>query len=138
MSDTIAAIAPVSGTIGGYANETAPLVKIPEPSQPVSVIAFHGTADRLGVDYYGTTRDNLGILYLSVHDSVGFWVNADGCSKTAMNTTSSDGNTVKSVYSNGSKGTEVVLYTLVGGDHRWPKNTTDLIWDFFKNHPKQH
>lgn len=133
LSDEIAAIAPVAGSIGGHANETAsPLRIIASPSQPVSVIVFMGTSDP---NYYGAKVDIFGFSSLSVHDSVAFWVEHDGCSKIAQNTT---GNPVKSVYSNGLKGTEVVLYTLIGGGHEWPSNAADIIWDFFKNHPQQH
>jgi polyhydroxybutyrate depolymerase len=135
VSDVVAGIAPVAGSIGGRENTTIPVKIIANPSQPVSVIVFHGTADD-SVDYYG--KPSPAMISLSVHDSVAFWVNADGCSKTAQNTTSADGKVVKSVYSGGLKGTEVVLNTLVGGGHEWPSNATDLIWDFFMSHPKQH
>jgi len=133
LSDKIAAIAPVAGSIGGHMNETiAPIRIIDNPSQPVSVIVLMGTGDP---NYYGANASVFGFSSLSVHDSVTFWVDHDGCSKTAQNTT---GNPVKSVYSNGLKGTEVVLYTFIGGDHEWPSNAADVIWDFFKSHPKRH
>lgn len=113
----------VAGSIGGRKNETAPLKIIAKPSQPVSVIVFHGTDDKW-LDYYGKPAI---LITLSVHDSVAFWVEHDGCGKTAQNTTSPDGKTIKSVYSNGLKGTEVVLYTLIGWGHAWLGNATDLI-----------
>jgi polyhydroxybutyrate depolymerase len=126
LSDKIAAIAPVAGTIGAITNNV--LERIPDPSQPVPVIIFHGTAD--------TTIPYEGDGYLSVAESVDFWVRHDRCSANPQNETSSDGKTIKSVYSGGTNGTEVVLYTLVSGGHGWPATATDIIWDFFESHPK--
>jgi len=51
-----------------------------------------------------------------------------------------------------NKGTEIVLYKILGGGHSWPGgekirmfgdtpvnnvSATDLIWEFFKNNPKR-
>ena len=132
LSDRIAAIAPVAGSIGSM---TYGLEQIPEPSQPVSVIVFHGTADT-SVPYEGDG-------FLSVAESVAFWVKCDGCSTIPQNETMSDRNVIISIYTGGANSTEVVLYTLVGLDHSWPRQTigvieaTDIIWDFFASHPKQ-
>jgi polyhydroxybutyrate depolymerase len=133
LSDKIAAIAPVSGSIGAVTDNT--LEQIPEPSQPVSVIVFHGTMDQ-SVPYEGGTPYG----FLSVAKSVIFWVRHDGCSITSQNETSSDGKVVKSTYTGGINGTEVILYTIVDGTHAWPTTpitATDIIWDFFASHPKQ-
>jgi len=135
LSDKIAAIAPVAGSIGGKFNGNAPLQKIAEPLNPVSVVIFHGTNDT-SIYYYGGLSSN-GLFSLSVAESTSFWVNHDGCAKTPQTEISPDGNTVKDVYSGGKNGTEVVLYTLVGFGHNWPAIATDVIWDFFVSHPKQ-
>jgi hypothetical protein len=63
-------------------------------------------------------------------------VNADGCSRTPVNTIVAY--RITSVYTGGKKGTEVVLNTYLWGAHVWPKNATDLIWGFFMRHPKKH
>jgi polyhydroxybutyrate depolymerase len=137
LSDKIAAIAPVAGSIGGKYNESTPLQIIADPMHPVAVIIFHGTSDT-EVDYYGIMPSiSVGNTPLSVAKSVAFWVSHDGCSANPQNETSSDGNTIKSVYTGGTNSTEVVLYTLVGGTHEWPATATEIIWDFFVNHPKQ-
>jgi polyhydroxybutyrate depolymerase len=105
---------------------------IPDPSQPVSVIIFHGTADT-SVLYEGDG-------FLSVAESAAFWVKHDGCSINPQNETISNGQVIKSVYSGGTNGTEVVLYTIVNLAHDWPTmpiKATDIIWDFFISHPKQ-
>jgi len=53
---------------------------------------------------------------------------------------------VTDTYPGGKNGTEVVLCTIVNGEHWWPGSdkdpyreisATDVIWDFFENHPKQ-
>jgi polyhydroxybutyrate depolymerase len=130
LSNKIAVIAPVAGSIGAITNNV--LERIPEPSKPVSVIVFHGTADT-SVLYEGDG-------FLSVAESVAFWVNYDNCYKNPQNETSVNGQVIKSVYSGGINGTEVVLYTIVNLGHDWPTtpiNATDIIWNFFISHPKQ-
>jgi len=130
LSDKIAAIAPVAGSVGAMMNNVLEI--IPDPSQPVSVIVFHGTADT-SVLYEGDG-------FLSVAESVAFWVRHDECFINPQNETSSNGQVIKSVYSGGLNGTEVVLYTIVNLAHDWPTtpiNATDIIWDFFISHPKQ-
>jgi polyhydroxybutyrate depolymerase len=130
LSNKIAAIAPVAGSIGAITNNV--LERIPDPSQPVSVIVFHGTADT-SVLYEGDG-------FLSVAESVAFWVRHDECSANPQNETSSNGQVIKSVYTGGTNGTEVVLYTIVNLAHDWPATpimATDIIWDFFASHPKQ-
>jgi polyhydroxybutyrate depolymerase len=137
FSDIIAAIAPVTGTIGGKYKDNPPYI-IPDPENPVSVIIIHGTKDPL-VPYDG--NDN----FLSVNDSVSFWVDHNNCDEIPQINISESGNIIKRTYSNGSDNTEVVLYTVVDGGHYWfgseyfPQSeisATDLIWDFFTNHPK--
>lgn len=148
LSDQLAAIAVLSGVLGGKATADSPLFIPPKPTHAVSVIIFHGTADTL-VPYEGghgaaATGDRVD---LSVSDAVNFWVVADKCSMFAQIETSSGGQVVKEVHSGGDNGTEVVLYTIVDGGHAWPGVTTadapsrrvpatDLIWEFFAAHPK--
>jgi polyhydroxybutyrate depolymerase len=66
-----------------------------------------------------------------------------------------DGCRVKKLtHAKGKHGTEVVLYRIDGGGHTWPNglqylpkkiigkvcrdiNGTEVIWEFFKMHPKQ-
>jgi polyhydroxybutyrate depolymerase len=137
LSDEVAAIAPVSGTIGGRANENNSFSYIPSPNNPVSVIVLHGTADS-SIPYEGNS------LYISVNESISFWVEHNGCNPTPEIHWSASGKTIQRTYTNGENGTEVVLYSLVGFPHGWPFisliseiKATDLIWDFFAAHPKQ-
>jgi polyhydroxybutyrate depolymerase len=76
-------------------------------------------------------------------------VSHDGCSTVPQR--EEHGNIVCETYSGGRDGTEVVLYTIVGGRHAWPGgqiggplgdeptqeiSATDLMWEFFVRHPK--
>jgi len=147
FSDTVAAIAPAAGSISGGSG--ADFYHIPTPANPVSVIVFHGTNDSLS-PYEGGGDYNVS----SVNESVAFWVEHNGCDPTPEIYTSPSGKIIRRTYTNGEKGTEVILYTTVGGEHWWPGNpytsgtpwlidtireisATDLIWEFFEAHPKQ-
>ncbi|MEM1548816.1 MAG: PHB depolymerase family esterase [Thermoproteota archaeon] len=133
LSDIFAAIAVIAGSIGKDPDDH---LIIPAPSGPVSVIIIHGKQDQL-VPYYGGGR--FGERFASISECVSFWVEANNCSSNPQVETSSDGNVVKNVYSGGVEGTEVVLYTIIDGDHSWSFrgiSTTDTVWEFFKNHPK--
>jgi polyhydroxybutyrate depolymerase len=143
LSDRIAAIAPVAGSMGS---------KTCHPSRPVSVIHFHGTEDQW-IPYKGGPGTRK-VTFNSVDDAVRAWVQADGCSAAAQvkryPDRVRDGTTVtKSTYSGGKNGSEVVLVSIEGGGHSWPgrdwqpetfgkstKNISanDLIWDFFSKH----
>jgi polyhydroxybutyrate depolymerase len=130
LSNIVAAIGPVSATIGKES------WVIPDPDYPVSVIAFNGMMDKL-VRYDG------GRL-LSVNESISFWVNQNNCSTTPQTNISESGNIIVDTYSEGDNGTEVVLYSIVNGGHVWPAgeptheiSATDIMWEFFENHPKQ-
>ncbi len=147
LSDRIAAIAPVAGTMG---------TPTCHPKRPVSVIDFHGADDKILPYNGGLGRQKLArIVFLSVDDSIRVWVKADGCPPkpvvAKMPTKVDDGTTVeRKTYGPGKGGAEVVLYSIYGGGHTWPgrepivdfigkstKNISanDLMWDFFKRHP---
>lgn len=149
LSDKIAAIAPVAGTIGGRAYETKPISVIPDPENPVSVIAFHGTEDQ-SVPYDGAW------YFVSVNSSISFWIEHNGCNPTPEIYISPSGKIIRKTYTNGEKRTETILYTTVGGNHWWPGtnysssdpddifvdtiqeiSANNLIWEFFEAHPKQ-
>jgi polyhydroxybutyrate depolymerase len=155
LSDIVAAIAPVAGSIGGKATEEDPTWCIPEPDYPLSVIIFHGTNDSR-VPYDGgipTANDTKGAFsYLSVNDSVSFFVTHNQCDTFPQRNISKSGNIIMDLYTGGLNNTEVVLYTIVNGTHSWPGgksgwrngdvptmeiSSTDLIWEFFKDHPKE-
>ena len=134
MSDVVAAVAPVEGAQDLDCR----------PSNPVSVVVFHGTADRLVPFNGGTTPFQLGSKRSDapVADSIAFWVKQDGCSPSPAHSETKILHT--DVYSSCKNGTGVTLYAIQGGHHAWPGTrisgndipATDLIWKFFEQHPK--
>ncbi len=145
LSDRIAAIAPVAGTIA---------VEESRPTRPVPVMHFHGTQDEL-VPYTMEPGQLVGLMKLKgVNDSVQTWVKLNGCGETpALDTLSQAEDELKvtrMTYGGGKEGAEVVLITIEGGGHTWPgepppvallgKSATnisanELMWEFFQRHP---
>jgi polyhydroxybutyrate depolymerase len=134
LSGVIAAIAPVEGA------QNLPC----HPSSPVSVLVFHGTADRLVPFDGGSTPFQIGPRRddTPVSDTVAFWVTRDACSRTPATKETPSLHT--SVYSGCADGTGVALYAIQGGHHIWPGvahsgndvQATSIMWDFFAQHPK--
>ncbi|OLF13632.1 extracellular catalytic domain type 1 short-chain-length polyhydroxyalkanoate depolymerase [Actinophytocola xanthii] len=113
LSDRITGIAPVAGALN---------VTPCRPTRPVSVLAVHGTADEL-VPYDGgppaqPAPGNESWVNASVADSVGFWVDHDGCRRPATERT--EGAVTTATYAGCAEGSEVVLHTVAGGGHAWP------------------
>ncbi len=156
LPEKIAAIAPVAGAI--------PIDILPDESllTQLSVCVISGTSDPL-VPWeggtVGTKRNPRGIV-ISVPDSVNYWVINNNCNNTPEtvllpDTDPSDETRVYyHRYGSGENNTEVVLYEIKNGGHTWPDgyqylskiiigrtskdiNANEVIWDFFKNHPKQ-
>ncbi len=146
LSDRIAAIAPVAGTMAldNY-----------HPKRPVPVMHFHGTADKF-VPFGGPDSGTPKFLgFKSVEDTIRICAKANGCPKkprvVKLPDKAGDGTTVtKKTY--GPGGAEVVLFVIEGGGHTWPgqqpplgfigkstKNISanDLIWEFFQKHPRK-
>ena len=154
LEDIFAAITPIAASIGGQATEQEIIWRIPEPTEPVSAIIFHGMNDTR-VPYGGgrpTANDTKGAYnYVSVNESIAFWVEHNRCSNMPSRNISASGNVICDVFTDGDNDTDVVLYTIVDGGHTWPGgrqgrkegdiptdeiSATDLMWDFFKEHPK--
>jgi polyhydroxybutyrate depolymerase len=145
LSDRIAAVAPVAGTMA--ATEA-------KPKRPVPVLHFHGTEDRL-VPYSGPDqRVPKFLTFKSVEDSVATWVKLNGCKEEPvveeLPDAADDGMRVTRKTYRGENGAEVVLVIVTGGGHTWPGrqppfdligrstrdiSATDMIWEFFTRHP---
>jgi polyhydroxybutyrate depolymerase len=142
-SDKIAAIAPVAGAM----NDERCM-----PRSAVSVIAFHGTADRRvryeggepEVQWDARVRKDKSVAY-----AMDLWARRNGCEGKPQRT--ENRKYAIDTWADGLKGAEVVLYTIKGGGHAWPggkavryradEPTTDVdatkvMWEFFKQHPK--
>jgi polyhydroxybutyrate depolymerase len=146
LSDRIAAIAPVAGTMA---------IDTPNPKRAVPVIHFHGTDDTL-VRYEGPrVAARRFIPIKSVAETMRTWVKIDECpeepKETSLPDKADDGTTVvQKTWGPGKDGAEVILYTINGGGHTWPGqprvieflgrstkdiSANDLIWEFFEKHP---
>jgi len=144
LSDRIAAIGPVAGALN---------IRDCKPTHPVSVVIIHGKDDKYVLYNGGKSlkmADNHERTDTPVSYAVSFWIKNNQCSGTPQK--EEKGRLIKELYAGGLSGTEVLLYTIKGGEHAWPggKKTgyigadepiheisaTNLIWEFFENHPK--
>lgn len=144
LSDRIAAIAPVAGTMA---------IEEAKPTRPVPVIHFHGTQDTIVP--YAITRENAPpfLRLQGVEESISTWVKLNECQaqpETERISPVDDMMTVlRKTYRGGRDGAEVVLVVIEEGGHTWPgqrppigfigKSTTrisanDLMWEFFQKH----
>lgn len=145
LSDRIAAIAPVAGTM--TFDKAA-------PTRPVPVLHFHGTADTI-VPYRGfESAERFTLRFRSVDDTVAAWCDANGCrfepAREEQLAAAHDDDplrVVRRVFGPGKSAAEVNLVIIEGGGHTWPGRTppisrlgkstlrvaaNDLLWDFFK------
>lgn len=142
MSDRFAAIASVAGQM---APELAAQCK---PTDPVAVIDFHGTKDRI-VPYDGGKTKGGGDL-LSAPATAEYWRSINGCDKTSKETFSK-GDVTCRTFTGGRA--PVTLCTVKGTGHTWPGgyqylpriligktsrdvDASEMIWDFFAANPK--
>jgi polyhydroxybutyrate depolymerase len=118
LKPRLAAIAPVAG------------ISIVDPcpqGTPLSVIAFHGTADT-NIPYGGgrVSRPSAPDTVLpSVEAAVGTWAKRDGCRTKPSH--QPIGNEVQRIAYRGCHGrSSVALYAVTGGGHTWPGSSIDL------------
>ena len=128
MSDTFAAVAPVSGNL---------LYSPCQPQQPVSVIHVHGLAD--SVVPFADGGNGIPAGSLSGDQSIATWVQLDGCSGSAQ--VEKQKNIIThSAYTACRANSAVELYTIESQGHVWPSiyvfPASNVIWDFFSAHPK--
>jgi polyhydroxybutyrate depolymerase len=140
LSEKIAAVAPVGG------------LRFPSPCEsrrPVSVIAFHGTADPVN-PYEGNGHAN---WTYGVREAAEEWAAHDGCGAAVVDSDPAPGAQLTTY--KGCKGSAAVeLYTIKDEGHEWPggpvmpaevtkalgpqSNVVDanaLMWAFFSAHP---
>lgn len=142
LSDKIAAIAPISGAL---------MDPTCTPKRPVSVLIYHGTADKNvpwkgGGDFKGAGAHH---PFPSVDEDLHAWLKIDHCTDEHHGMYQK-GDTTCVVYDHCAEGTAVGLCTIEGGGHTWPggkpvmtwylgKTTKDIsndvMWNFFAEHP---
>lgn len=158
LSDRIAAVAPVTAALSEDLYATC------SPSQPVSILVINGTDDPL-VPWEGATigfsREGPGRgQTLSTPDTIAFWVEQNQCATEpdvtlAEDTDPGDGTRVRwEVHDQCDGPTEVVLCAIEGGGHTWPQGWqylpvgvigatsqdvegNEIVWRFFREHPKE-
>jgi polyhydroxybutyrate depolymerase len=109
------------------------------------VIAFHGTADPL-VPYDGGSVGGGATGIPAVLQTLQQYADAYGCDRPATEDEPAAG-VETDTFGGCAGGSEAVLYTILGGTHDWPGNTsrqttgggqaypaTDAIHDFFDAH----
>jgi polyhydroxybutyrate depolymerase len=146
-SDMFAAVAPVSGTLSASYSDRI------TPKEAISVLIIHGTKDGV-VPYAGGKIGHDGPLGICIGapEMVSKWARAvdapqEGVTTMLPDTDVNDGCRVTKSIHAGSKAT-VEFLSIDGGTHSWPGsagtrpgvchdiNGSEVIWDFFKAHPK--
>jgi polyhydroxybutyrate depolymerase len=144
LSERIAAIAPVSGTMA---------IEKYEPKYRVPVLHIHGTADML-VPFDGSSPKIAAFMkFPSVEDTIAVCVQRNGCCIIPKTTTlpmpKDRFKVTRKTYEAAQDSAEVILYVVEGGGHTWPgrpfsgallgaytmnMDANDVIWDFFRRH----
>jgi polyhydroxybutyrate depolymerase len=134
----LAGVAVVEGTVGARPIEGGAFTDIPTPRGPIPVVMLHGKLDAV-VPYAGGGHKDLALR--AVAYAVKLWTHADKCGAKPTVTTRPDHEVIVSDYTACAQGSEVLLYTLVHGEHQWPTagnaaklSATDEIWKFFARH----
>jgi polyhydroxybutyrate depolymerase len=113
------------GTVGGAVVSSGGC----NPSRPVPLLAFHGTADPI-VPYEGgemrgwLLRWGAGVTdaptyFVGAEDWVTTWAEANGCDPTPE-ALPAQGDASGVRYTGCDDNAEVILYTIDGGGHTWP------------------
>ena len=126
LSDRIAAVAPVSGSMYIESRRNC------NASHPTSIAIFNGTQD------FTRPYDGYTGFLLPVEEAVSFWLSHNNISGSpATDSFSTRGLTVeRSVYTGGEGGSSVALYKVIGGDHVWfdieieGADLNMMIWQF--------
>jgi len=149
--ETLAAVAVIAATVGSSPSPSEPEVRIAPARAPVPVIAFHGREDN-SIPYEGGSQENNGHSYVSVKESMEFWLKANQISAAPQREVMMAGRVIKETWGTPGRNQEIILYTVEGWKHtvptkyftkKMPENdplknfhATDMIWDFFKSHRK--
>lgn len=146
MSNTFAAIAPVSGTM--------PQGEV-QFTRPLSVLHFHGTLDTLVPYELNNGKTTLFLKLRSVEETAATCAMLDGCDSTPskIDVLSKEADELKitrKTFGPGKDDTEVILITIEGGGHTWPGepppvkfigksamtiSANEMMWEFFQKHP---
>jgi len=144
-ADLFAAAAVYAGSLG---------VRTCNPSEPVSFMHVHGTADEsLPIDGGIGKRSIAGVVFPPPHDGIVTMARADGCPADPTKTT--DGALATESWTPCARGTAAEFVTIDGASHAWPGGVQTLaqealvgvayqgydasaeLWAFLAAHPRQ-
>ncbi len=154
MADRVAAAAPVIGTIAEHALPDC------KPDRPVPMLMINGTADPIVHWQGGALPIIKPARVLSINATVDFWVKHNACNPVpeTMNLphhgSQCGTHTHVDHYRGATQQSDVEFYTVERGGHTWPGGSliqeqwslgrvsrdfkaSEVIWQFFKNHPKK-
>ncbi|NQT95569.1 MAG: hypothetical protein HQ572_03880, partial [Candidatus Omnitrophica bacterium] len=154
LSGKIAAVAMVAGQ-RPVKDDFDPL-----PTRPISIMQFSGLQDMVAPYSGGSGPKESKIIAVSpsVRKAIKSWVAFNECPEEPIEV-KRVGKALMNRYGPGHNRTEVILWTLEDGGHTWPGgkvvpsarilgldekignvnrdiNASDLMWEFFKSHPK--
>lgn len=144
-SDRVAAIASLGASVGGRATWEEEWWYPERPVRPVPLLIVHGAEDdAVPLEGGASPRKGGPRQYISLYDSIGFWLLANGCSWEAEKKEQYVAGVHKQQWTQCANGAEVVAYVLDGWNHRWPGpyfisendalagfDISKVIWDFF-------
>ena len=161
LSDLVAAIAVVEGSIDAVATGDTQVHTLPSAVAPVAVLILHGDHDTK-VPYCGGPQP--GSVVASQETAFNYWIGPSANACTVLDTTlplcDVEGNITSVTEKDATScrgNAEVKFYRLLGGEHEWyvtplnvagqvPYNpnlnsstgvtTNDVLWKFFSAHPK--
>ena len=132
-ADLFSAVAPIGGLVFEW------MYCELRPCRPVPLMAVHGTADN--ISYWNGDLTNSGGWgwYVSVPMAINAWAYMNRCTAESvekLGKLDKEGahEVILHKYTSGTKGAEVRLYEVVGGDHSWSTeslNTEQEVWNFF-------
>jgi polyhydroxybutyrate depolymerase len=147
--ETLAAVAVIAATIGSSPSPSEPEVCIPPARAAMPVLAIHGREDD-SIPYDGGSQSKNGHSYVSVKDSIEFWLKANQITTAPKREGARGGRVVQDRWMAQGDDPKVVLCTLEGWKHTIPTmyftnklpeadplkgfDATAIIWDFFKSH----
>ncbi|MBN2149668.1 MAG: hypothetical protein JW726_19930 [Anaerolineales bacterium] len=141
LAERIAAVGSVAGAYL-FAMESC------NPSRPVPLIAFHGTADPI-VPYTGGPSSAFELPFPVVTEWMAAWAQGNGCSLDPV-ALPGNGDVGGVQYTQCDEDAAVIFYTIQGGGHTWPGgeplprwitgettqdiDATEVMWEFFRQY----
>jgi polyhydroxybutyrate depolymerase len=148
-TDMLAAAVPMAASIGGRLDDESPIWRIPQPEHTLPIMIIHGLNDE-DVPYQGgkSIRKKDERSYLSVRDSLQFWLEVNGCNNDPVLSYAGNGSVTIQRWNECTNATTTVLCAISNWGHIWPGpaftsslqktdpmynfDIADLIWDFIK------